>query len=94
MPIQEDDGFSSPVGGIGSNNREYGGKSRFARNHPIRPSHDAQIEAALKTIREEAGPQPITPQQLAHRLRLFLRDEYDVFLSPDEAYREVQKRQP
>lgn len=93
MPTQEDDNFSSPVGGIGSNSREYGGRSRFARNHPIKPSHEAQIETALQTIREETGLQPIAPQQLAYRLRLFLRDEYDVFLSPDEAMREVQKRQ-
>ena len=90
MMIDDDLG---PVGGIGSNNREYGGRSRFARNRSLRPSHEAQIETALVTIKTETAGQALTSQQLAHRLRIWLRDEYDVFLSPDEALQEVQKRQ-
>jgi hypothetical protein len=91
MPQHDDD--LGPTGGIGSNSHHYGGRSRSARNRSLRPSHEAQIQIALDTIKEEAGQQPLNSQQIAHRLRLFLRDEYDVFLSEDEACKEVQKRQ-
>lgn len=93
MPHQRDDDGLGPIGGIGSDNRQYGGKSRFARNRSLRSSHDAQIEAAFTGVNAEAAGQPLSIQQLAHRLRIWLRDEYDVFLSPDEALTEVQKRQ-
>lgn len=89
---QQEDDFG-PLGGVGSGNRQYGGKPRFTRNRSLRPSHDGQIDTALEGIKDETDGQPLNTQQLAHRLRIWLRDEYDVFLSEAEALTEVQKRQ-
>lgn len=91
MPHQHDDDLG-PVGGVGSGNHQYGGRTRSARNRLARPSHEAQIEKAFNTVRDESAGQSLDMQQFAHRLRLILRDEYDVFLSSDEAFMEVQKR--
>lgn len=87
-----------PVGGIGSGSREYGGRPRITREKTSRHTQtenatDARIERVLNSIEEQTSGQPLTAQQVAYRLRIWLRDEYDVFLSPDEAFREVQKRQ-
>lgn len=90
-----------PVGGIGSGNREYGGRPRITREKTSRHTRDTQtenatdvrIEKVFNNIEEQTSEQSLTAQQLAYRLRIWIRDEYDVFLSPEEALKEVQKRQ-
>lgn len=85
-----------PVGGVGSG-RSYGGRRTSNRNNnPAKPPRSRQVQIALDDIKEAtANQQPqLTTEQLARRLRRWLQEEWDTFISLDEACKEVQKRQP
>lgn len=82
-----------PVGGVGNGGKLYGGRHRTARKQQPKTIPDWQIRAALDGVIEESAGQPLTTRQTVQRLRIWLRDEYDAFLSEDEAMREVQSRQ-
>lgn len=82
-----------PVGGVANNGKSYGGRHRSSKRPSAGTIPDWQIKAAFDGVIEEAAGQVLNTRQFVQRLRAYLRDEYNVFLSEQEATQEVQKRQ-